>query len=65
VLHMTDIRLTVGAWNYEGKPGWWWAHSKPINGESGAETLKVYPHPGAHARPCIPHPTVDTASAKN
>ncbi|MDD4890891.1 MAG: metallophosphoesterase [Phycisphaerae bacterium] len=63
VLHVTDDRLTVAAWNYEGKPGWWWAHSKPINDAArpgAAETLKVYPHPGAHARPCIPHPLTDS-----
>jgi cytolysin (calcineurin-like family phosphatase) len=62
VLHVTDKRLTVGAWNYEGVPGWWWAHSKPINGAPGTETVKTYPHPGAHDRPCIPHPTVDNTT---
>jgi cytolysin (calcineurin-like family phosphatase) len=65
VLHVTDTRLTVGAWNYEGTPGWWWAHSKPINGESGGEIAKTYPHPGAHERPCIPHPTVDNTTSKH
>ncbi len=56
VLHVTDNKLTVAAWNYEGTPGWWWLHSKPINGAPGQATVKVYPHAGAHARPCIPYP---------
>lgn len=63
VVHVTDDRLTVSAWNYEGKPGWWWAHAKPLGSKArrgGAdEVLKVYPHAGAHARPCIPHPLTD------
>jgi hypothetical protein len=64
VLHVTDKKLTVAAWNYEGTPGWWWMHSKPINGEPGQEMVKIWPHPGAHNRPCIPHPIIDDTTTK-
>lgn len=67
VLQVTDDRLTVAAWNYEGKPGWWWAFSKAINDAAkrgGRKTLEVYPHPGAHARPAIPHPMIDRTTGR-
>jgi cytolysin (calcineurin-like family phosphatase) len=64
VLRVTDKKLTAAAWNYEGTPGWWWMHSKPINGEPGSEIVKTWPHPGAHDRPCIPHPTIDKTTTK-
>ena len=64
VVHVTDERLTVCSWNYEARPGWWWAHSKRINKAAErlgrGEMLKVWPHPGtAFPLPLIPHPMTD------
>jgi len=63
VVHVTDDRLTVGLWNYAGG-GWWWLHSKPINGAAAGRAgavLRTYPLGGTRYRPLIPHPTEDRA----
>ena len=65
VIHVTDDRLTVCSWNYEGRPGWWWFHSKPINaavGKGGKPVLEVFQHPDSPNRPAIPHPLIDTTT---
>ena len=67
VVHVTDDRLTVAAWNYEYQPGWWWVHSKPINDAakmSRDEILKAWRHPGVANPPLIPHPREDAAKRK-
>jgi len=54
VVHVTDGRLVVAAWNYE-KNAWWWWHSKPINGVTGGPPaqLQVERLPGLRHQPLI------------